>query len=105
MILHYAIWDQIKVASHSNDQLVEYAEFLQDEVFINPIQVKDGSYVTPKSPGWGLEMHEDFLSAHIHIQMAMYGKIELLQEASLFYHDKEHCYIIKIIRLPQITKI
>ena len=61
MILHYAIWDQIKVASHSNNQLVEYAEFLQDEVFIKPIQVKDGSYVTPKSYGWGLEMHKEFL--------------------------------------------
>ncbi len=61
MILHYAIWDQIKVASHSTNQLVEYAEFLQDEVFINPIQVKDGSYVTPKSYGWGLEMHKEFL--------------------------------------------
>ena len=61
MILHYAIWDQIKVASHSTNQLVEYAEFLQDEVFINPIQVKDGSYVTPQSHGWGLEMHKQFL--------------------------------------------
>ena len=66
MILHYAIWDQIKVASHSDDQLVEYAEFLQDNVFINPIQVKDGSYVTPKSPGWGLEMQEEFLSSHLY---------------------------------------
>lgn len=66
MILHYAIWDQIKVSSHSNDQLVEYAEFLQDKVFINPIQVKDGSYVTPKSPGWGLEMHDEFLNTHIY---------------------------------------
>jgi len=64
MILHYAIWDQIKVASHSNNQLVEYAEFLQEEVFKNPIQVKDGSYVTPKSLGWGLEMDEEFLRMH-----------------------------------------
>ena len=64
MILHYAIWDQIKVASQSNNQLVEYAEFLQEEVFKNPIQVKDGSYVTPKSPGWGLEMDEEFLRMH-----------------------------------------
>ena len=61
MILHYSIWDQIKVASHSTNQLVEYAEFLQDEVFINPIQVKDGSYITPQSYGWGLEMHKEFL--------------------------------------------
>ena len=66
MILHYAVWDQIKVASHSKDQLVEYAEFLQDEVFINPIKVKDGSYLTPTAPGWGLEMHKKFLREHIY---------------------------------------
>ena len=66
MIIHYAIWDQIKVSSHSNDQLVEYIEFLQDEVFINPVQVSNGHYVTPKSLGWGLEMHEEFFNSHIY---------------------------------------
>ena len=66
MIVHYAIWDQIKVASHSKEQIVEYIEFLQDEVFINPIQVNNGHYVTPKSFGWGLEMHEDFFNSHIY---------------------------------------
>ena len=66
MIVHYAIWDQIKVASHSKDQVVEYLEFLQDEVFVNPIQVKDGCYITPKSFGWGLEMHEEFFNSHIY---------------------------------------
>ena len=66
MIVHYAIWDQIKVASHSKDQVVEYIEFLQDEVFINPIQINDGHYVTPKSFGWGLEMHSNFFNSHIY---------------------------------------
>ena len=66
MIVHYAIWDQVKVASHSKDQIVEYIEFLQDGVFKHPIQVKDGHYVTPNSFGWGLEMHEEFFNDHIY---------------------------------------
>ncbi len=66
MILHYAIWDQIKVSSHSINQLVEYAEFLQDDVFLNPIKVKNGRYLTPLTHGWGLEMHENFLKSHIY---------------------------------------
>ena len=66
MIVHYAIWDQVKVASHSKDQIVEYIEFLQDGVFKRPIQVKDGHYVTPNSFGWGLEMHEEFFNDHIY---------------------------------------
>ena len=66
MIVHYAIWDQIKVASHSEDQIVEYIEFLQDGVFINPVQVEDGHYVTPNSFGWGIEMNEEFFNDHVY---------------------------------------
>lgn len=66
MIVHYAIWDQVKVSSHSENQVVEYLEFLQDEVFINPIQVNNGHYVTPSSPGWGLEMTKQFFDRHIY---------------------------------------
>ena len=66
MIVHYAIWDQIKVASHSDTQVVEYLGFLQDEVFESPVRVKGGSYVTPEAPGWGLEMHKEFFDSHIY---------------------------------------
>ena len=64
MIVHYAIWDQVKVASHSDNQVVEYIEFLQDNVFLNPIQVKNGHYVSPSAFGWGLEMQDDFFNNH-----------------------------------------
>jgi L-fuconate dehydratase len=66
MIVHYAIWDQVKVASHSENQIVEYIEFLQDDVFLNPIQVKDGYYVSPSAFGWGLEMQEKFFNDHTY---------------------------------------
>jgi len=66
MIVHYAIWDQIKVSCFSKDQVVEYIEFLQNEVFINPIKVKDGHYVTPTAYGWGLEMKDSFFNNHIY---------------------------------------
>ena len=66
MIIHYAIWDQVMVAKNSENQVVEYLEFLQEEVFINPIKVKDGHYVIPKVHGWGLEMHEEFFKSHIY---------------------------------------
>ncbi len=72
MIVHYAMWDQIKVASHSDTQVVEYIEFLQEGVFLNPIQVKDGHYVAPESWGWGLEMHQDFFNKHLYPQGAVW---------------------------------
>ena len=66
MIQHYALWDQISVAGHSNGQVVEYLNFLQDDVFLNPVKMADGAYCTPTKPGWGLEMHEDFIVEHTY---------------------------------------
>ena len=66
MIQHYAMWDQISVAAYSETQVVEYLEFLQDGVFIEPIQVRDGAYVAPTVSGWGLEMYPDFMEKHIY---------------------------------------
>ena len=64
MIRHYAIWDQIAVSGTSEGRIVEYIDFLQDEVFTHPLAVRDGHYVTPDNPGWGLEMNEDFIQSH-----------------------------------------
>ena len=66
MIQHYAIWDQICVAAHSDTQVVEYLNFLQDDVFIEPIKIRNGAYVAPTVPGWGLEMSPDFVEKHTY---------------------------------------
>lgn len=66
MIQHYAIWDQISVAAHSETQVVEYLNFLQEDVFLHPIRVQKGAYVTPTVPGWGLEMFPDFVEKHTY---------------------------------------
>ena len=66
MICHYALWDQIAVAAHSDGQVVEYLNFLQDGVFNDPIGVTDGCYITPTQPGWNLEMRPDFVADHTY---------------------------------------
>ena len=66
MIVHYSLWDQIKVSSNSDNQLVEYLNFLQDDVFTTPVSVKDGRYITPKTYGWGLEMKNEFFESHTY---------------------------------------
>ena len=63
MIQHYGMWDQIAVSGHSDTQLVEYIDFLQDAVE-HPVQVRDGRYVTPTAPGWGLEFLPEFIEQH-----------------------------------------
>ena len=66
MVRHYAIWDGICVSAHSRSQVTEYLNFLQDGVFIEPVQIEHGTYVVPKTPGWGLEMHADFVARHTY---------------------------------------
>ena len=57
---------QICVAGHSNTQLVEYIDFLQEDVFENPVEISNGAYVLPSNPGWGLEMDHEFIENHIY---------------------------------------
>ena len=78
MIQHYAIWDQIAVSAKSDTQVVEYLNFLQDEVFLNPVTMENGAYVLPQVPGWGLEMTESFVKRHTYPT----GKVWQGREAS-----------------------
>ncbi|MFT5376723.1 MAG: L-fuconate dehydratase [Candidatus Latescibacterota bacterium] len=66
MIRHYALWDQIAVSAHSDGQIVEYLNFLQDDVFMEPIVMAEGAYVAPTTAGWGLEMQRDFIERHTY---------------------------------------
>ena len=66
MIVHYSLWDQICVSGPYRGQLVEYLNFLQDGVFLNPVTIEKGAYKTPAAVGWGLEMNEDFIHDHTY---------------------------------------
>ena len=65
MIQHYGMWDQIAVSGHSDTQVVEYIDFLQEAVE-QPVKMLDGHYATPATPGWGLEFHQEFLDDHTY---------------------------------------
>lgn len=64
MIPHYALWDQIAVAGEREGRFVEYLDFLQDDVFETPVATRQGHYLAPAAPGWGLEMKTSFIEQH-----------------------------------------
>ncbi len=66
MIIHYAVWDQVKVSSHSSSQFVEYIDFLQEGVFERPVRIENGHYKIPTHPGWGIEMKKSFFDQHLY---------------------------------------
>jgi L-fuconate dehydratase len=65
MIQQFGMWDQIAVSGHSETQLVEYIDFLQEAVK-EPVRMKDGHYLTPRALGWGLEFQDEFLTDHVY---------------------------------------
>jgi hypothetical protein len=48
----------------SEGRWLEYLEFLQEDVFLHPLEVRDGHYLLPRAPGWGLEMEQDFVDRY-----------------------------------------
>ena len=66
MIPHYALWDQIAVAGTRDGRFVEYLDFLQDDVFEQPVATRLGHYLAPTAPGWGLEMKTSFIERHAY---------------------------------------
>lgn len=48
----------------SEGRLLEYLEFLQKGVFRHPLEVRNGRYVLPAVPGWGIEMEDEFVARY-----------------------------------------
>lgn len=59
-----SIFDQAWFGSEG--RWLEYLEFLQAGVFKNPLVVRDGHWVLPSAPGWGLEMEEEFVGRYTY---------------------------------------
>lgn len=57
-----SIFDQAWFGSEG--RWLEYLEFLQAGVFKHPLVVRNGHYVLPEAPGWGLEMEDDFIARY-----------------------------------------
>jgi L-fuconate dehydratase len=48
----------------SDGRWLEYLEFLQDGVFLHPLEVRNGHYQLPSASGWALEMHPAFVERY-----------------------------------------
>lgn len=57
-----SIFDQAWFGSEG--RWLEYLEFLQAGVFRHPLVVRNGHWVLPQAPGWGLEMEDEFVARY-----------------------------------------
>ncbi|TWT64780.1 enolase C-terminal domain-like protein [Allorhodopirellula solitaria] len=83
MIQHYGMWDQIAVSGQSSTQLIEYIDFLQDELE-HPVRVRDGCYEAPTAAGWGLEFRPEFIELHRFPEGNVWSSREPARTGALF---------------------
>ncbi|NOX49528.1 MAG: fuconate dehydratase [Gammaproteobacteria bacterium] len=55
-VQHFSAFDYIAVSGNLDNRITEYADHLHEH-FVQPVQMRGGHYVLPKTPGLGVEMH------------------------------------------------
>jgi L-fuconate dehydratase len=63
-VQHLAAFDQIAVAPSLDGRFTEFADHLHEH-FVDPVVVENGAYRLPSAPGYGVEMHDASVHAHL----------------------------------------
>ncbi len=63
-VQHLSIFDYIGVSGSLQDRIVEYVDHLSEH-FINPANVRNGRYMPPLRPGYGIELNPDALKTYV----------------------------------------
>jgi L-fuconate dehydratase len=63
-VQHLSMFDYVAVSGTLEDRVIEYVDHLHEH-FVDPVVIRDGSYVTPTAPGFSAEMTPDSLDAHL----------------------------------------
>src|SRR5581483_5160897 len=63
-VQHLAAFDQIAVAPSLAGRFTEFADHLHEH-FVNPVVVANGAYRLSEAPGYGVELREESVRAHL----------------------------------------
>jgi L-fuconate dehydratase len=55
LVQHLAAFDYVAVSGGLDGRMIEYVDHLHEH-FLDPVVIRDGSYVLPSAPGYGAEM-------------------------------------------------
>jgi L-fuconate dehydratase len=54
-VQHFSVFDYIAVSGSLENRIIEYADHLHEH-FVTPVEMQDGRYRLPRTPGLGVEM-------------------------------------------------
>ena len=57
---HISLFDYIAVSGSLENRVLEYVEHLHEH-FLDPVVIRNGSYVAPQAPGWSITMRPESL--------------------------------------------
>ncbi|MGZ5269239.1 MAG: L-fuconate dehydratase [Ramlibacter sp.] len=62
-VQHISLFDYIGVSASLENRVLEYVDHLHEH-FVEPVVIRDGRYMPPRRPGYGVEMHRASLDRH-----------------------------------------
>ncbi|MGZ5178871.1 MAG: L-fuconate dehydratase [Ramlibacter sp.] len=62
-VQHISLFDYIGVSASLENRVLEYVDHLHEH-FVEPVVIRDGRYMPPRRPGYGVEMHRASLERH-----------------------------------------
>jgi L-fuconate dehydratase len=62
-VQHLSIFDYISVSASLEDRILEYVDHLHEH-FVDPVRIKDGSYMPPERAGYSIEMYPESLEEY-----------------------------------------
>jgi L-fuconate dehydratase len=60
-VQHISMFDYIAVSGSLEDRVLEYVEHLHEH-FVDPVVIRDGRYVAPAAPGYGITMRPESIA-------------------------------------------
>ena len=62
-VQHISLFDYIAVSASLENRVLEYVDHLHEH-FVEPVVIRNGRYMPPRRPGYGIEMHRASLDRH-----------------------------------------
>jgi len=63
LVQHLSMFDYVAVSGSLEGRMIEYVGHLHEH-FVDPVEIRGGRYVAPRSPGFGAQMHDRTLADH-----------------------------------------
>ena len=65
LVQHLAMADFVTISGKKDDRAIEFVDHLHEH-FVDPVVVRNGSYLAPKSPGFSAQMHANTLTHYCY---------------------------------------